>query len=508
MTEPVTLSTPPTDTVSDTETPANGFAPLGLAEPLLRAIEQLGYTVPTPIQARALPVALAGRDVLASANTGTGKTAAFVLPALQRLTSVPRRADHWGPRVLVLTPTRELATQVLDAVRGFSKFARVHTGSILGGMPYRQQLDMLRRRIDLIVATPGRLIDHMERDRIDLTGIEMLVLDEADRMLDMGFRDAVEHIAGACPAERQTLLFTATLDDAAARLAGKLLSNPERIDVAGKVVTAAAIDQRWLKADGLDHKHALLDRLLSDESFGKGIVFTATKADADRLADELSAKGHKAMPLHGDMQQRDRNRVVQWLRDGRVNVVVATDVAARGIDVADLSHVINFDLPRQAEDYVHRIGRTGRAGATGTAWSLFHRAEWRLVKAIEVYTNCRAELHTLPGLEPAPEPERKPRPPGSKPFGKKPFGHKGGKPHGHHWNADRAQNGGHGGEARPQGDRPWRKPRPDHAGAGPRHEGARPEGARFDGPRRDDRPARAHHHGGAAPLRRQKHGAD
>lgn len=427
------------------------FTDLALPEHLMQAVAELGFTNPTPIQAQAIPAALNGQDVVASANTGTGKTAAFVLPALARIAASPRQAGSWGPRVLVLTPTRELASQVLEQVRVLSKFGRIQTGSVLGGMPYRAQIEMLRRRADLIVATPGRLIDHLENGKVDLTCVEMLVLDEADRMLDMGFRDAVEQISNACPPERQTLLFTATLDRTAEKLANALTKDPVRVDVAGKAVTNTSIEQRWLRADGLDHKHKLLGRLLEDEAFAKGIVFMATKADCDVMADQLSDKGHRAMPLHGDMQQRERNRVVQWLRDGRINVLVATDVAARGIDISDLSHVINFDLPRVAEDYVHRIGRTGRAGATGVSYSLFTRQDRNLVRAIEQYTGQPHVQTTLPGLEPMPEPERskfRPAGAGGKPFGKggygKPYGNKGGF-------GGQRREGGWGGERREGG---------------------------------------------------------
>ncbi|WP_119678625.1 DEAD/DEAH box helicase [Indioceanicola profundi] len=478
------------------------FHDLGLTENLLKAIDALGFTQPTPIQAEALPHALAGRDVMASANTGTGKTAAFVLPALQRIAQNQRAEGSWGPRVLVLTPTRELATQVMDNVKALSKFSRVHTGTILGGMPYRLQLEMLRRRVDLIVATPGRLLDHMGRDRIDLSGIELLVLDEADRMLDMGFRDAVEEISSKCPPTRQTLLFTATLDGNAERLAKRLLNDPVRIDVAGQVVTSVNIDQRWLKADGLDHKHKLLDALLADESFEKGIVFAATKRDADRLAGELFDKGHASAALHGDMQQRDRNRVVTALRQGRVRLVVATDVAARGIDVADLTHVINFDLPRNAEDYVHRIGRTGRAGNSGISYSLFTRQEMGLVKAIERYTNERAVFSTLPGLEPSPEPARRPGGFAGKPGGfGKPFGHKTGGYKGH--------GGGHGAPREGGRDGGWGKPRfrDERPGEGRPAGEARPdreprEHREFRGEGRPARAPRANGPQGAAPLRR------
>jgi len=376
------------------------FADLDLHPTLLKAVEASGYTEPTPIQAQAIPAALAGRDLIASANTGTGKTAAFVLPALQRLKE-PRRSASIGPRVLVLSPTRELASQILEAVRRYSKFDRVQTGVILGGMPYREQLRMLQRRVDLIVATPGRLIDHLERGRLDLSGVELLVLDEADRMLDMGFIEPVEQIAAACPEDRQTLMFTATVDQAMTRLAARLLKQPERIDVAGPKLSQDSIDQRLLRADDLGHKVRLLDHLVTADEGGKSIIFAATKRDADRLAEELAAKGHAAGALHGDMKQHQRNRTIDDLRRGRIRLLVATDVAARGIDVADVTQVINFDLPKVAEDYIHRIGRTGRAGATGTAWSFFTRADSRQVRAIEQYIGRSLVAHVIPGLEPS-----------------------------------------------------------------------------------------------------------
>ncbi|QJE73008.1 DEAD/DEAH box helicase [Aerophototrophica crusticola] len=463
------------------------FADLALPQPLLQAVEELGFTTPTPIQAQAIPAALEGRDVVASANTGTGKTAAFVLPSLARIASVPRAEGSWGPRVLVLTPTRELASQVLDNVRSLSKYHRVQTGTVLGGMPYRQQIEMLRRRADLVVATPGRLIDHLENGKVDLSAVEVLVLDEADRMLDMGFREAVEHIAAACPAERQTLLFTATLDRTAERLAATLTKDAVRVDVAGKTVVTAQVEQRWLRADGLDHKHQLLEALLRDESFQKGIVFIATKADADSVADKLSEAGHLAMPLHGDMQQRERNRVVQWLRDGRIRVVVATDVAARGIDISDISHVINFDLPRVAEDYVHRIGRTGRAGATGISCSLYTRSDRNLVRAIEQYTGMPMVQHTIPGLEPQPEQDR--RGFGGKPFNK---GGRGGFGGGGYGGKSFGQGGRNFGDRKPYGERRSFGDRPQ---GGEGFQGDRPQGGPqggegFQGERRsfNDRP--------------------
>jgi superfamily II DNA/RNA helicase len=375
------------------------FTELGLAPALLKALAECGYETPTPIQAGAIPAALADRDLLASAQTGTGKTAAFVLPSLQRLTSRSTRKGI-GPRILVLTPTRELAKQVTDAVRVYGKHLRVRCGAILGGMPYREQLRLLSMPVDIIVATPGRLIDHLERGRIDLSRVEVLVLDEADRMLDMGFSEAVNMIADAAPAERQTLLFSATMDNNMARLAGKLLKNPERIEITPEKVTAEHIEQRLHVADDLAHKHRLLRHLIDDNSVSKAIIFSATKRDTDSLAVELKAEGHSVAALHGDMTQGARNRTIDAMRRGRIRLLVATDVAARGLDVSGISHVINFDLPKAAEDYVHRIGRTGRAGASGIAISFASYNEISYLKRIESYIGCNLPEEKIPGLEP------------------------------------------------------------------------------------------------------------
>ncbi|MEI7607856.1 MAG: DEAD/DEAH box helicase, partial [Rhodospirillaceae bacterium] len=387
------------------------FADLGLIPALMKAIEGCGYQNPTPVQTQAIPPTLLGRDIIASANTGTGKTAAFVLPALQRLAEVPRIPGSFGPRVLILSPTRELASQSLEAVRRYSKFCRVNTGVIVGGMPYREQRRLLERRADIIVATPGRLIDHLDRSWLDLSGIELLVLDEADRMLDMGFLEPVEKIAAACPPTRQTLLFTATVDAPMIKLSARLLRDPVRVDIAGKQISCDAIDQRLLRADDLAHKHRLLSHLAESEDVGKAIVFAATKRDADRLAEDLGQRGHAAAALHGDMSQPQRNRTLEALRRGRIRLLIATDVAARGLDVADISHVINFDLPRVAEDYVHRIGRTGRAGASGIAYSFYTNKEMGQVKAIEKYLGKPLQAHTIPGLEPRPAAPRRRQPP-------------------------------------------------------------------------------------------------
>jgi superfamily II DNA/RNA helicase len=365
---------------------------------ILKALDAAGYTAPTPVQAAAIPPALAGRDLLATAETGTGKTAAFVLPSLQRLaTSLKPRVR--GPRILILTPTRELASQITKAARQYGKFLHLNTIEIVGGMPYRQQLQLMARPLDIVVATPGRLIDHLERRRIDLAELEVLVLDEADRMLDMGFIEAVELIAAACPATRQTLFFSATLDRPVAKIAAGLLRDPVRIAVTS-AASAPDIEQRLHQVDDLAHKHRLLHHWAASSELAKGIVFAATKRDVDQLARDLAKAGHSAAALHGDMDQRARNRTLDSLRSGRLRLLVATDVAARGIDVRDISHVINFDLPRNAEDYVHRIGRTGRAGASGVAISFAGRAERDMVARIERFTGTPLPAHVVPGLEP------------------------------------------------------------------------------------------------------------
>lgn len=387
------------------------FAELHLHPSILKAIETRGYSNPTPIQKQAIPVAMAGHDLLATAQTGTGKTAAFVLPALQRLHSPPVAYGR-GPRMLILTPTRELATQIADSIRAYGAFMKVRSCTILGGMPYREQLRLLSQPVDIVIATPGRLIDHLQNRRINLGRLEMLILDEADRMMDMGFTEDVDTVAAAAPETRQTLMFTATLDATMSRLAQRLLKNPERISIAPGKATLDTIEQRLHIVDDREHKNRLLRHFISDAALTKAIIFSATKRDADALARELHQQGHRAAALHGDMNQGARNRTIADMRRGKVRLLVATDVAARGLDVTGISHVINYDLPRFAEDYVHRIGRTGRAGASGIAISLASADDRNHLERIERFIGQALPQHIIPGLEPTRELRTSPRRPG------------------------------------------------------------------------------------------------
>lgn len=375
------------------------FESLNLNPAILRAIEETGYTTPTAIQAQAIPVVIEGGDLMASAQTGTGKTAAFMLPALNLL-ATPHESKTRGPRILVLTPTRELAAQVNEAARKYGKYMRARTVSIVGGMPYPLQNKLLSQPLDILVATPGRLLDHMERGRIDLSRLQMLILDEADRMLDMGFLPDVERICEQLTPERQTLLFSATLDGDIARIAKQILKNPKSIQVAAQKEKHANIEQRLHYVDDMTHKNKLLEHLLIAPEVNQAIIFTSTKRHADLLAEDLYAAGHKTAALHGDMTQGARNRTLTKLRHGDVKVLVATDVAARGIDVNGITHVINYDLPKFAEDYVHRIGRTGRAGKTGIAISFASNIDRHLLRKIEQFTGNRMEAAVIEGFEP------------------------------------------------------------------------------------------------------------
>ncbi len=401
------------------------FASLGLSPEIVSALQAAGYVKPTPVQQRAIPAGIAGRDLLVSSPTGSGKTAAFMLPAIERFAQLqktqaqqprePQSADRRQrrpqpvarPGLLVLTPTRELAMQVTTAASTYGKhLRRLRTVSILGGVAYGQQLMLLAKNPEILVATPGRLLDHLERGRIDLSELKMLVLDEADRMLDMGFIDDIETIVAATPASRQTMLFSATLDGKIGSLTSRLLKDPERIEIVQKMEARTNIAQTVHYVDDRDHKDRLLDHLLRDDALDQAIIFTATKIDADQLAGRLADAGFESAALHGDLPQGARNRTIRALRERRLRVLVATDVAARGIDIPGITHVFNYDLPKFAEDYVHRIGRTGRAGRSGIAVSLVHHAEQGALKRIERFVRSPLPVNVIEGFEPRKAPPR------------------------------------------------------------------------------------------------------
>jgi len=389
------------------------FADLNLDKNILSAVRSEGYESPTPIQAQAIPFALEGRDIMASAQTGSGKTAAFLLPTLQKLTKRSEKPGK-GPRALVLTPTRELAAQVEKNALAYAKNMRwFRTVSIVGGASFGYQTRALSKPVDLIVATPGRLMDLMQSGKVDFARLEVLILDEADRMLDMGFIDDIETIVEATPTDRQTLLFSATWDGAVGKLARKLTKNPEIIEVE-RVDDQGKIEEQLLYCDDMRHKNRLLDHILRDANIDQCVIFTSTKAMTEVIADELYEKGFAANCLHGDMPQGWRNRTLMDLRKGRCKILVATDVAARGIDVPTITHVINYDLPKQAEDYVHRIGRTGRAGRTGIAITFAEVNEYVKVHKIEKYIGRKLPELTIEGMEPT----RKRKSAGGKPKGK------------------------------------------------------------------------------------------
>ncbi|ADI37875.1 DEAD/DEAH box helicase [Waddlia chondrophila] len=378
------------------------FDALNLHSDLLKALNAAGYKSPTEIQCKAIPKAVKGFDLRASAQTGSGKTAAFLLPALHHCVANPRKPTV-GPRVLILSPTRELAMQIATQADKYSKFLnRVKSVCISGGVPYHVQQRKLRRPYEILIATPGRLIDYINQKAINLSAIEILVLDEADRMLDMGFIEPVEKIAAATPSSRQTLLFSATMQGSVLNLSNRLLNEPMDIVIHSEKTKHENITQKLHYVDGLQHKNQLLEHILNDDVVKHAIVFTSTKRHASQLVFELHDKGLLAGALHGDMSQRQRSRTIAQLRTGKIKVLVATDVAARGIDVQNITHVINFDLPRNVEDYVHRIGRTGRAGAAGTALSFASGKDTSLVKKIEEYTGQPIDVAVVAGLEPKP----------------------------------------------------------------------------------------------------------
>ena len=459
------------------------FDSLGLVPALLSSIERTGFTTPTPVQLSAIPAALAGQDLMVSSQTGSGKTAAFMLPALNRIAKMPANKGR-GVQVLVLTPTRELALQVSEATAMYgSNLEDLRIATVVGGMPYGAQLKALSRRVDVLVATPGRLLDHLQARRVDLSTVHTLVLDEADRMLDMGFIDDINTIVDRCPESRQTLLFSATLDGTVGKLAARMMRDPQTIEMAGQSDRHANITQSLLYADNAGHKLRLLDHLLRDAAMDQAIVFTATKRGADDLAEHLADQGFSAMALHGDMNQRQRSRTLGELQDGRIRILVATDVAARGIDVQAISHAINYDLPMQPEDYVHRIGRTGRAGRDGNAFTLAIHGERHKVRRIEHFIGYTIKSDVIAGLEPQVTPRA--RPEGSSSRG---AGGKGGR-----FGNDRSNDRSF--APRPdrpyadRGEKPAYAPRGDKPSYGDRDRGFAPRGDKPAFAPRGDRPA-------------------
>jgi superfamily II DNA/RNA helicase len=395
------------------------FESLGLPAALVRAVADAGYTQATDVQSRAIPEALAGHDLRVSSSTGSGKTASFVLPALQRVLAArgdaAKRREKGivhGPRVLVLAPTRELAMQVAKATDAYGRhIPGLRVATVVGGVPYGAQLKALRGPLDVLIATPGRLMDHMASGKAILANVEVLVLDEADRMLDMGFIDDIHHIASFLPRERQTLMFSATFAGPVGQLAKNMLKpEAQTIAVATHTTTHVNIEQRLHWADDGKHKHAMLEQLLTGVDIDQALIFTSTQRDADWLADRLAEIGHRVASLHGGMPQGRRNRVLHGLRTRDLRVLVATDVAARGIDVPSISHVINYGLPMKAEDYVHRIGRTGRAGRAGLAVTLAERRDAGMIQRIQRFTTQRIPVATVAGLEPRlPAPSERPQ---------------------------------------------------------------------------------------------------
>jgi len=454
------------------------FSDLGLSDKLVRAVAEQGYTTPTPIQAQAIPAILKGGDLLAGAQTGTGKTAGFTLPMLQLLgESAARNPAPRGARLpvraLVLTPTRELAAQVEESVRNYGKYLKLRSMVMFGGVGINPQIEALKRGVDIVVATPGRLLDHVSQRTIDLSQVELLVLDEADRMLDMGFIHDIRKILNILPAKRQNLLFSATFSDDIRALADRLLNNPASIEVARRNTTAETVAQRAYPVDR-ERKRELLAHLVREHDWHQVLVFTRTKHGANRLAEQLTKDGLSALAIHGNKSQSARTRALSEFKAGTLRLLVATDIAARGIDIDQLPHVVNFDLPNVPEDYVHRIGRTGRAGAEGEAISLVCVDEHGLLRDIERLIKRQIEQTVLPGFEVDPsivaEPIQKGR---------------------------QQRGGGGGGQGAGRGQRPPAQAKPRGEGGDRRQERApkpaapRPEGQRQDAPRnRPAQPAR------------------
>ncbi len=380
------------------------FSSFGLSEEITRAIVELGYSEPTPIQSQAIPAVMAGDDLLAGAQTGTGKTAGFVLPILHRLSdkSIKGPSDGRPPvRALILTPTRELAAQVEQSVQDYGRYLKLNSMAIYGGVSIRPQITRFRSRVDILVATPGRLLDHLQQRTLDLSQLQVLVLDEADRMLDMGFVRDVKKILAQLPKQRQNLLFSATFSNEIKKLADNLLDHPKVIEVQKSRVTADNIAQKIYHVDRQRKRH-LLAHLIKQGDWEQVLVFTRTKHGADKLCEQLVKNQIGAVAIHGNKRQTARTRALADFKSGKVRVLVATDIAARGIDISSLPHVVNFELPHVPEDYVHRIGRTGRAGANGEAISLVCVDEHKLLADIEKLLKGSLPATTLEGFEPDP----------------------------------------------------------------------------------------------------------
>ena len=435
------------------------FESLGLAPALLRALAEQNYNTPTPIQLQAIPLAMAGHDLLGGAQTGTGKTAAFGLPLLNHLSKLTGVNGPRKPRALVLVPTRELAVQVNESLRGYGKHLRLNICSIYGGAGMGPQVDMLRRGVDVLVATPGRLIDHLERGTAKLDAIEVLVLDEADRMLDMGFLPAIKRVLARLPAQRQTMLFSATFEAEIKKLALEFMTNPQQVQVAANNTIADTIAHKAHPVDG-GRKRDLLIQILTQRHTDQVLVFGRTKHGCNRLAEQLEDAGLKAVAIHGNKSQAQRQKALRDFKANKARVLVATDVAARGLDIPDLPLVINFDLPMVAEDYVHRIGRTGRNGATGEAISLVSPDEGGLLRQIQRILKDDIQMVTVDGFAPT----RPIRMGSDAPGARNP----GGRP------------GGNNGPRKPT-HRPHGQPAPRHAHAGPQRRGGAPGGGRSSG---------------------------
>lgn len=378
------------------------FSKLAIAPNIVKAVKAMGYVDPTPIQLRTIPPAIAGRDIIGSAQTGTGKTAAFALPILSKLNT------HGALRALILEPTRELAAQVETALHDFARFTDLRSAAIYGGAGFGEQARQLRAGVDVLAATPGRLLDHLERGTLSLSSVEYLVLDEADRMLDMGFLPDVRRIVERVPKKRQTFVFSATMPPEIEALVRWAMHNPEIVEIGHRRSPAESVTHALYPVHaGLKKK--LLLALLEDLNFGSLLCFTRTKHRADNIARVLKTAGHAVAVLHSNRTQRERERALQGFRDGRFDVLVATDIAARGLDVDTITHVINYDIPQHPEDYVHRIGRTGRAAASGDALSLFVQEDLKYVAAIERYIGRKIERKQLPGFDYAAAPEQVPQ---------------------------------------------------------------------------------------------------